>query len=867
MRFRDPGHGLTTGRSGRALPARWYLAFFALALVLPLLTLAAITGYRYVRSEHEHLEGQARLAAGALQESVLREIERATFSLYSLAACDCLLSGDLARFREQAELVSLHTGNRITIEGSAITDPISGQEVTFLPEGTKIDILVRIEVEVLGEDGYRVVAQIPELTLTRLLQRFSRARGWSAMLIDRQGRFVTSTDATSASIPALSPEEMQRLWKESSGSWSGLTATGTTLAAFSTMPEPGLAVVVAIPDTVIAGLVRDAASLLAAFGAAALLIVWLSAYVLANRLSDAISGLAVSAEKVRRGEQIDPIRTEIEEVNSIAMGLTSAVNAQSRSLQERNAAYDLLAMEEARMRSVLEAAPVALVIHDIDGTIQSFSAAAERLFGIPRTDMIGKPIQDILPEDAMSGTDAGFVPDGSPSFYGAAPRLGSARLPGGERFPVEIATSTVRLHDRTLITCFIRDLREEQRLQDELHHAHRMEALGQLTGGIAHDFNNLLTVINGNLEMALKARSHGRSIPLIREAQAAAEIGAALVHQLLAFGRRQRLTPERIDTGELVHEICKLLRRSLGERIRLDVSGVEPGHGARLDIAQFQSAIINIAVNARDAMPNGGTLRISVTRKTFKGDAPAGSKLGDGTYVVVALTDTGTGMSALTKARAFEPFFTTKPPASGTGLGLSMVYGFASQSGGYAMLESRPRKGTTVTLYLPHHPLDKHQPGISREVEGRTWAPQETTILVVEDHEQVRRITMRRLQELGYKVVSAADGQSALRTIENLPEIDLVLTDVSLPGDLNGDELAQRIRKRASHRAVILMSGYANSGRLRLLRNEVSGWLGKPHRIEELDQAIRTALRTRESLNRQDGQRARPSHSQPSAPI
>jgi PAS domain S-box-containing protein len=353
---------------------------------------------------------------------------------------------------------------------------------------------------------------------------------------------------------------------------------------------------------------------------------------------------------------------------------------------------------------------------------------------------------------------------------------------------------------------------EREQAEEQLRQSQKMEAVGQLTGGIAHDFNNLLTGIVGSLDLMQTRINEGRIENLTRYAglaMASAQRAAALTHRLLAFSRRQPLEAKAVDVNRLVGSMDDLLRRTLAERIRLEVV-VAGGLWLTLcDPNQLENAILNLAINARDALPDGGRLTIE-TANSFLDDAYAAREIGvrAGQYVCISVTDTGTGMSPDVIEKAFDPFFTTKPIGQGTGLGLSMIYGFAKQSEGNVKIYSEAGKGTSVKLYLPRYWGEVEEPG-----EGGGQAPRAEhgeTVLVVEDDDTVRTLVVEVLGELGYATREAPDGLAGLRILESDARIDLLVTDVGLPG-LNGRQLADQARTSRPRLKVLFMTGYAEN--------------------------------------------------------
>jgi PAS domain S-box-containing protein len=391
-----------------------------------------------------------------------------------------------------------------------------------------------------------------------------------------------------------------------------------------------------------------------------------------------------------------------------------------------------------------------------------------------------------------------------------------------------------------------RNVTEQRAVEEALRQSQKMEAVGQLTGGIAHDFNNLLQGITGSLDLIQKRVSQGRTGELerfISGAMTAANRAAALTHRLLAFSRRQPLDPRPVRANPLVASMEDLLRRTLGERIQLELVLAGGLWLTLCDANQLENAILNLAINARDAMPDGGKLTIETCNAHLDSTYAARQRdVRPGQYICICVTDTGTGMSPETIARAFEPFFTTKPMGQGTGLGLSMIYGFARQSEGYARIYSELGKGTTFKLYLPRHLSDAEADEPAPELTGAHAANDGETVLVVEDESVVRGLIVEVLRDLGYHALEAADGPAGLELLRSSRRIDLLVTDIGLPG-LNGREVADAGRELRPDLKVLFMTGYAENATL------ASGFLApgmlmitKPFAMEALATRIRDII-------------------------
>ncbi len=374
----------------------------------------------------------------------------------------------------------------------------------------------------------------------------------------------------------------------------------------------------------------------------------------------------------------------------------------------------------------------------------------------------------------------------------------------------------------------------------------KMESIGQLTGGVAHDFNNMLAIVIGSLDMARRrlASDPDKARECVDNAMEGAERAAQLTSRLLAFSRQQPLAPRPVDANKLVGGMSELLRRTIGDNVRIETvlaGGLWP---AFIDGAQLENALLNLCVNGRDAMPDGGRLTIE-TACTHLDDAYAAShaEVTPGQYVMVSVTDTGTGMPPEVIERAFDPFYTTKGVGKGTGLGLSQVFGFVKQSGGHVKIYSEPGVGTTVKLYLPRHFGDAEAPGAAEAATGALpRARDEEIILVVEDEERVRHMSVDALRELGYVVVQASDANQALTVLEIQPRIDLLFTDIVMP-DMNGRILSDRAREKRPDLKVLYTTGYTRNAIVHngMLDHDVA-FLAKPFTIQQLAAKVREVL-------------------------
>lgn len=404
---------------------------------------------------------------------------------------------------------------------------------------------------------------------------------------------------------------------------------------------------------------------------------------------------------------------------------------------------------------------------------------------------------------------------------------------------VEARTAELARTNRQLLN----QIEERERVESTLNQLQRLEAVGQLTSGVAHDFNNLLTVVLGNigfLEKALQqSDSSGKLLRRLGYMRAAAERGAKLTDQLLSFSRRQRLEPRALDLNETVNAMRELLQSTMGGSIRIDATLHDGLWRAMADPTQLELAVLNLAINARDAMELGGNLRVE-TANVRLGMPEAPEEPPPGEYVAICVRDSGSGMTAEVRAKVFEPFFTTKEVGKGSGLGLSQVLGFAKQSGGGVRIDSQVDEGTAVHIYLPRATTKEREVQAQSVPERHTRTSQNATILVVDDDEAVREITCDILRELGYAVLQAGSGGAALDMLHQRVKVDLMLIDVAMPG-MNGAELARFVRAKQPSLPILFETGFAD--RAALVGVKDSQIIGKPFTADELDSKIQRALR------------------------
>ena len=502
-----------------------------------------------------------------------------------------------------------------------------------------------------------------------------------------------------------------------------------------------------------------------------------------------------------------------------------------------------LAESEAHLALVWERSIDGMRLTDAAGTVVRVNAAYARLVGIPAADLVGRPFT-VAYDPAQAAAMAEAFRDRFAARAIEPHAEKEVTLRDGRRAWLELSNSFLEVPGRSsLLLSIVRDATARRHLEDQYRQAQKMEAIGQLAGGVAHDFNNLLTVINGYSEMLLAALPAGdRHRGVVEEVYRAGERAAMLTRQLLTFSRQEVVAPRVLDVNGVVEGAAQLLRRLIGEDIRLDTALAADLDRVTADPGQVEQVIMNLAVNARDAMPRGGRLTVETANVDLDGGY-AGQHAGvaPGRYVLLAVSDTGHGMSPEVQRRIFEPFFTTKGQGKGTGLGLATVFGIVEQSGGHLGVYSEVGRGATFKVYLPSagRPASVAGPA-DAEPDLPTGA---ATVLVVEDDEQVRGLTRMALETLGYTVLEAGGGKQAVRVaVAHGGPIDLLVTDVVMPG-MSGREVAETVRAARPGVRVLFVSGYTDDAVVRhgVLTAEMA-FLQKPFTLAALGGKVREVL-------------------------
>ena len=516
---------------------------------------------------------------------------------------------------------------------------------------------------------------------------------------------------------------------------------------------------------------------------------------------------------------------------------------ESRLREERELAVAALRASEEQYRALFENTPYPMWVFDLEThRLLAVNGAAIAHYGYRREEFLALKIEDLrAPEDIpaleqhLATKEAGYHTTG-PWRH---------RKKDGTLIEVQTSGHEITFAGRRAELVVIDDVTERKRLEEQFRQAQKMEAVGRLAAGVAHDFNNLLTAILGTTDLMIEdlpADDPDREGLL--DIRGAAERAAVLTRQLLTFSRQQVVSPRMLRLNELITDLVKLLRRLLGEDVTI-ASALAPDCGAvKADPGQLEQVLVNLAVNARDAMPNGGRLTIETRNVDLDADYPTERvMIPAGRYVMLAVTDNGTGMDAQTNARIFEPFFTTKPVGKGTGLGLATVYGVVQQTGGYIWLYSELGHGTSFKIYLPRVDADGPQP--AEEEQRASALDGSETVLVAEDEEAVRLIIAKALEARGYRVLSARDGSEALELAAGHGGIDLLVTDVVMP-DMNGRELSRCLTEARPNLRTLYLSGYTDDAMLhRGVLQEGVAFLQKPFSLGALARKVRDVIEAR----------------------
>ncbi len=523
------------------------------------------------------------------------------------------------------------------------------------------------------------------------------------------------------------------------------------------------------------------------------------------------------------------------------------VVASLRDISELRNSYAALQESSGRIRGIFENVNNGIVTIDERGIVKTINPAAELMFGYTALEIIGKNVSRLVggaDSDKHDAWISAYIDSGERKIIGKKSRELSGLRKSGENFPIELSVSEMQLGEIREFVGVIVDITDRKETQNQLFQSQKMEAVGQLTGGIAHDFNNILGVVLGNMELLYESLPDDEEIKAyVDRAMEAIMLGAGLTKQLLAFSRRQELEPKVLDVNKLVMEMDKMLRLTLGEAVEIKTELGDNIDLIKADPSQLESMILNLSINSRDAMNGIGHLLIETSNEDLDSDyVELHPYANTGPHVCISVTDTGTGMPEDVLAKIFQPFFTTKAEGKGTGLGLSMVFGFVKQSGGHIDVSSEMGYGTRIRIYLPA--CDEVGAAIDSE-KNELWSPhlgRGKTVLLVEDEKLLRETTTLMLKEQGYTVLSADDGPSALELLLDSPRVDLLFTDMVLPGGITGHELALKVLEFLPELPVLLSSGYSRDT---IRGGRLFSFLQKPYTDQELYLAIGELLDTK----------------------
>ncbi len=569
--------------------------------------------------------------------------------------------------------------------------------------------------------------------------------------------------------------------------------------------------------------------------------------------------------------------SQLETLRALARQVTMLLDLRRKSATQVRTA-EVMRDSEARVRAMVDQSSAGIAQTTLNGQFTFVNDRYCSMLGRPREELLTLRMHELTHPDNLPGNAEQFqnLAQGGPSFEIEKRYLrpdGSTiwvhnsvtgvREEGGRvgsilAVSLDIsqqksaamrqrqAEAALRDANDTLEERIAIALHEREKIEETLRQAQKMEAVGQLTGGLAHDFNNLLAGISGSLELMQSRLQQGRFQDVERymaAAQGASKRAAALTHRLLAFSRRQTLDPKPIDVNRLVSGMQEMIQRTVGPGIPIEVVGASGLWAALVDPPQLENALLNLCINARDAMPDGGRITIETANKWLDERASRKLDMPEGQYLSLCVTDTGTGMPPEVIARVFEPFFTTKPIGEGTGLGLSMIYGFAQQSGGQVRIYSEVDQGTTVCIYLPRHYGEIEDDEQSAKLEALPRSEQGETVLVVDDEPTVRMLVTDILEDIGYTSIEAGDSATGLKVLQSNVRIDLLVTDVGLPGGMNGRQMADAARVFRPDLKVLFITGYAENS---ILGNghlaPGMAVLTKPFSIETMAARIRSMI-------------------------
>jgi PAS domain S-box-containing protein len=851
-----------------AMRIRTYLVALIVSIFVPFTIFGGIVAFKLLQNERNAYVDGLRATARALAIAIDRNMADVANSLKVLATAELLRIGAFEGFYRYAgrvvlarpdlyRLVLVRTDGRIIFstdtpygtdflqpmalselnQAIATGQPVVGRDVADAGMPGQKTIMVFVPAPVDGEVRYVLVAFLNLSVISAIFAEQQLRPDWTGVVLDSKATILGRSRGADAYVGQPAPKLVA---DAVAGSADALIRYATqegwpTLAGFARSTDTGWAVVLGMPADSVDPASTKTLAIVILTGISASLLALALAAVLGRQISRSVLGLLEPARAIADGLPISPPPpSRIVEIQRVMSKLVIASDTLAERERRRRQAEDHLA--RAQRVAAIGSWELSLTSRQIHWSAETF-----RIFGVRADDFAptlsaleALVVEDDLPhvraavELALAGQAPG--PNGLSLDYRIRRPDGAVRILRREGEPVfDTGGTLIALIGTVQDVTDVRAAETRRReLEQQLHQTQKMEALGQLTGGIAHDFNNLLAVILGNLEMAVDRQRKGQSAIKLDEASLrTAAQGTALTRQLLAFARRQPLRPVCHDLCQLVRDIAPMLERALNATVRLALDMPGAPCWVEIDSAQFEAALLNLVINARDAMPDGGTITIRL-----RADAAAA---GAADFIAVAVEDIGIGMSGEIRARAFEPFFTTKGLGKGTGLGLSMVYGFVRQSGGHINLASAPGAGTRITMQFRRAPAPERSAEAHREA---PIPPRRLRILLVEDEPDVRMTVAEMLREIGATVTATANARAALDILASGEEIDAVLTDIIMPDGMDGIALAERAAALRPGLRFAFMSGYAEFDERTLLIINQRPFLPKPFRKLELAAAL-----------------------------
>jgi PAS domain S-box-containing protein len=833
------------------------LFYLTAGIGIPLAVLAAILSWLYADAEKRIIEATRDEVAESAIHIMDGEVSRRIAALGALAAQLSEGTPDPAQFHRLATIVGRQIGEGIVLldrSGQQLMStrvafgtplPLSANIREFLPVfetgkpytsnivlGTLTRqhfVIVAVPVMRDGQAVQALVMAVMPSVFETALKEAGVPPDWIAAVIDRNGDFIGRSRTPEVFIGKPARPELIKVAKskQRSGNFANVTHEGVEVeSSFRRSMLSDWTVVIAVPTKILFAPLYEKWWLIGGSGIATVLLSLLLAAFAGRRISAPVFALQDHARALALGERFQWTPRGISEIDDVGKALERA----DISIREREMA---LRESEASKASVISTALDCILTIDEAGNIVDFNPAAEMTFGHTRDAVLGRPLSEvIIPQQYREAHATGLarhLATGESRVLGKRLELEALRA-DGTIFPVELSIVRSQRGERIFFTGHIRDISdrklaektiqeklqqhidEREKAEDQLRQMQKMEAVGQLTGGIAHDFNNMLAVILGSLKLFEKRQERGDADAgkFIKNAIEGAERAATLTRRLLAFSRQQALSPQVVDGSRLVSGMSEFLRRAIPENI--EIESVLAGGLWKIcaDPSELENAILNLALNARDAMAEGGKITIE-TANAWLDDAYAADHpdVKAGQYVMIAVTDNGVGMAPNVAARAFDPFFTTKPTGKGTGLGLSQVYGFIKQSGGHIKIYSEVGHGSAIKIYLPRFIGENEQPALE-SIKPVAHTAANEKILLVEDDDRVRHLTGEMLEELGYRVLAAANSAEALALLDQNSDVDLLFTDIVMPG-INGRQLADEALKRRPALKVLFATGYTRN--------------------------------------------------------